>query len=562
MKLIFLLSLFSLFAFSSVDSQWSANFEFKHNGKWALENRANPYKLDDSEFQDYVLQGKYHTLKYPIDNTPLLFSYSTFEKAFDERPVNNKARKFIYRLLKISSGYKSKKQFFKSAGHNEYPEKQSDNYSNIPYPEEKVRGLPMGGSLIKRHGVEGLTFGCASCHSGNLFGKKILGLTARFPKGNQLFIDARKARKAWNPVAAKFFLGLNDGEIKMMNETMDALYWSRAMQPLTLGLDTSLAQVGVSLHYRAKDEYASKIKQRRQEKHALEKKPADSKPAVWWNLKYKTRWLSDGSVVSGNPVYTNFIWNEVGRGADLKELESWIDKNSKKVEELTTAVFATKPPKYLDFFDEKDINLQAAMRGEKHFKYRCQKCHGQYIKNWSLNDATMSKRELIETKEVRYHKKTPVKNVGTDPARFEGMKYFSSNLNRLALQKNKDVLIVPQKGYVPPPLVGIWARWPYFHNNSVPSLCALLTESSKRPKVYWSMPAENKDRDFDKECNGYPVGDKVPEFIKKEKKYFYDTSRIGMRNTGHDKKIFLDANGKEYMSKSEKMDLIEFLKTL
>ena len=50
------------------------------------------------------------------------------------------------------------------------------------------------------------------------------------------------------------------------------------------------------------------------------------------------RWLLDGSVVSGNPVYTNLIWNEIGRGTDLKELEAWLDKNQKTVDEITAAV--------------------------------------------------------------------------------------------------------------------------------------------------------------------------------------------------------------------------------
>lgn len=59
---------------------------------------------------------------------------------------------------------------------------------------------------------------------------------------------------------------------------------------------------------------------------------ADSKPAVWWNVKYKTRWLSDGSVMSGNPILTNFLWNELGRGVDLVELANWVRKNPEIIE--------------------------------------------------------------------------------------------------------------------------------------------------------------------------------------------------------------------------------------
>ena len=144
-------------------------------------------------------------------------------------------------------------------------------------------------------------------------------------------------------------------------------------QPQVLGLDTSLAQVALSLAKREQNAYATKSRraQRRPRRNALSKKIADSKPAVWWNLKYKTRWLSDGSIVSGNPIHTNFLWNEIGRGADLKELEKWMEENEKTIQELTVAAFATEAPRWTDFFDVKTIDLEKAKREESHFKKLC-----------------------------------------------------------------------------------------------------------------------------------------------------------------------------------------------
>ncbi len=559
---VFLLSFLTNISIAQdIDMQWSEAFEFSSIGKWSIENRSNPFQLNPLQLSSTIEKGKLHALKYPVTMTPLLFPYSVFEKAFDEAPVNSRARKLIYKILKLSSGYKTKKEFFDYAGHNQYPENEEQNYSHIPYPSEKNRGLPMGGTLIERYQVEGLTFGCASCHSADLFGKKVLGLSTRFPKGNELFLDAKKMKRTYRSSIGKYILGMSDGELKMMADTLETLDWVQTKKPVVLGLDTSLSQVGASLHYRQKDEYATKLKRFVDGPHILESKAADSKPAVWWNLKYKTRWLSDGSLVSGNPVYTNFLWNEIGRGTDLKELESWIDQNQSTIKELTTSVFATHAPNYLDFFDEKELDIHSAMRGEKQFKKYCERCHGQYIKNWSI-DKDLEFKQLVKTNEVRYHKKTPVINVGTDPGRYEGMKYFSKDLNRLAIQKNKSILVKPQVGYVPPPLVGIWARWPYFHNNSAPSLCAVLTSSELRPKTYWAVKAVDPKKDFDQECNGYPHPSKISKKWKKQKKYFYDTSKAGMRNTGHDKKIFLDKSGNEYMTKPQKLDLIEFLKTL
>jgi len=121
--------------------------------------------------------------------------------------------------------------------------------------------------------------------------------------------------------------------------------------------------------------------------------------------------------------------------------------------------------------------------------------------------------------------------------------------------------VQPQSGYVPPPLVGIWARWPYLHNNSVPSLCALLTASQNRPRTFWMGEANNRETDYDKNCVGYPTGGRVPESWK-QPDYLYDTSKPGMTNKGHDRGIFINEDGSERLSPEDKGAIIEFLKTL
>ena len=117
--------------------------------------------------------------------------------------------------------------------------------------------------------------------------------------------------------------------------------------------------MGLSLSKRAEDELTTRDPKVAQNPryNPLEHHSVDSKPSVWWNLKYKTRWLSDGSVVSGNPIFTNILWNEIGRGSDLEKIDDWLDDN-KTVEDLTAFVFATEAPQYTDFFD--DVNVQKA----------------------------------------------------------------------------------------------------------------------------------------------------------------------------------------------------------
>ena len=113
----------------------------------------------------------------------------------------------------------------------------------------------------------------------------------------------------------------------------------------------------------------------------------------------------------------------------------WI-KKKKTVIELTSAVFSNKAPHFTDFFEPELINIEKAKKGELVFNNTCKKCHGQYVKNWSSENAhELSSSELLKTKTVLYHEKTPVKKVGTDPLRYEGMKYFYEDLNKLTLSK-------------------------------------------------------------------------------------------------------------------------------
>jgi hypothetical protein len=294
----------------------------------------------------------------------------------------------------------------------------------------------------------------------------------------------------------------------------------------------------------------------------LDAAPADSKPSVWWNLKYKNRWLSDGSVVSGNPIFTNILWNEIGRGADLELLDNWLKNNSKTIDALTAATFATQPPSYFDFFPVETFDLEAARRGESVFNSHCERCHGTYEKNWSKSDSSsFSSRALLETFRVNYHFNTPVLDVGTDSSRREGMNGVANQLNRLRISKANNIKVEVTQGYVPPPLVGIWARWPYFHNNSAPSLCAVLSPNSERPKSYFAGEAQNKSTDFDNECVGYPIGEQTPKAWKRDGSRFFDSTRKGLSNRGHDEGIFLK-DGQDLLSKNDKMDLISFLKTL
>jgi hypothetical protein len=105
---------------------------------------------------------------------------------------------------------------------------------------------------------------------------------------------------------------------------------------------------------------------------------------------------------------------------------------------------------------------------------------------------------------------------------------------------------VPEPGYSPPPLDGVWATAPYFHNGSVPTLDAVL-DAKKRPRIF-RRSTDPSQYDFER-C-GYPS---VEVSSKGNDPSVYDATRPRFGNGGHDFASDLDA--------SAQRDLLEFLKT-
>lgn len=548
--------LFSFNAFASPD--WSENSSIIPG-----ENRANLYELSSPELAAIKDRGYIHAMNYPVTVTGLLIPYKPLLNFF-QADNKNPLKKLMLELGKTYTGFKNERELYEWLGLAPLNPASATGIYKMPLPNGKPDQFYAGAGLIKNAHGEGLTFSCFACHAQSMFGTTVMGLTNKRPHANKFFHLARKSV----PKIPTLMFGASTnstlGEMKMFERTKKNLVSVSATVPQVIGLDTSLPQIALSLAHRNEDELASKNPEfeKRPRENALSTFVADSKPMPWWNLKYKTRWLADGSIVSGNPILTNFLWNEIGRGTDLAELEKWMSENKKTIEEVTAAAFATEAPLYSDFFPADSINLDRAQRGEKLFVQSCQKCHGEYQKAWSLAHADeLSQVDLLKTSKVIYHDRTPVKDVGTDPQRYMGVKYFAESLNNLKISKWMQTRVEPQVGYVPPPLVGIWARYPYFHNNSIPNLCALLTVENARPATWIQGPAVNKATDFDQECVGYPVGEKIPKAWLKDEEAKFVANKPGLSNKGHNK-MLLNEDGSEKFSAEDKKDLITFLKTL
>jgi hypothetical protein len=554
-----MISCFCLNPSFALDADWSETSTLPASG-----NRKDIFKVGPEKLKELTQKGYLHALKYPVSVSGAFLPIEPF-RYFMESNSKNPIRRLIQSIARKKMPFNSMKELYSWLGLAPYNNANEVGIYKIPYPDGVKPEYPMGASLVDTKWGKALTFSCATCHASSFFGKSIMGLTNKRVRANHFFVFAKQYVPYVTGGMFKFGTRANKLEKDMYVRTRSNLPSVGATSPQVLGLDTSLPQIALSFARRADDEFASKSKkfEKSPRKNPLESHVADSKASVWWNLKYKTRWLSDGSIIKGNPVYTNFLWNEIGRGTDMKELESWISKNEKVVDEITAAIFASEAPRFTDFFSVERINVERAKNGEKYFNQTCRKCHGTYLKAWSLPNAdSLSTEEQIKTTKVRYFKKTPVKNVGTDPQRYQATQYFSDSLNKLSISKYMGVIVKPQKGYVPPPLVGIFSRYPYMHNNSMPTLCDVLNDPAKRTKTFYQGPNANKETDYDFDCVGYPTGSSIPAEWKKEQDALFDTSKPGLRNTGHYKDIMLTKDGVEKYTAQEKQDIIEYLKTL
>ncbi len=559
MRTIIFITTFLIAGPSAAAPDWSRDAVLPASGE-----RANIYQVDsEQELERLKARGYLHAFRYPVTVTGVNIPYRPLEN-FIAASQSNPLRRLLFDIAGEFVPFTDFDGMYEWLGLAPFPSEDAQGVFKLPYPDGVRPDYPMGASFVETRDGLALTFSCAACHTMDFFGHSIMGLTNKRPRANEFFrLGEKYAPKVPTPV---FMLGTGAtfGEARIFNRTLKSLGSVASKKPQALGLDTALAQVALSLAKRRPDEYATKDRhyEKNPRPNELTHFVVDSKPATWWNVKYKTRWLSDGSIVSGNPIFTNFLWNEIGRGTDLRDLERWMLANQETMKELTAAIFATEAPVWNDIFPLGRIDLDAAKRGEHVFNQTCLECHGQYQKNWSLPGAEQAPKEWqIKTAKVIYHDQTPVIDVGTDPQRYQGMQYFAADLNRLKLSKIMNTVVEPQEGYVPPPLVGIFMRYPYFHNNSIPNLCALLTPPAKRPQSFWQGPAQDMETDFDFDCVGYPVGEDIPEHFKQDADAFVDTTKPGQRSSGH-YRMLLNEDGSEKWSADDKKDLIEYLKTL
>jgi hypothetical protein len=229
----------------------------------------------------------------------------------------------------------------------------------------------------------------------------------------------------------------------------------------------------------------------------------------------------DGSV--GNPL-TRSVLAALAVGATLDNLI--IDDIASSV---TGAIDYTKElpaPRFAQAFPEaaRRIEPEAAARGKAVYQQHCQSCHG------GRDEASRA-----WVKGPRQGEVMAFEAIGTDPERvtFRYYQVLSDILfdyfpvDHPLKPKREDLRPGPlgrTAGFINAPIEGIWARAPYLHNGSVPTLAELINLEPRRAVFY-------RGRNFyDTEKVGIKVGTEPTQ-----RDYFrFDTAVPGNANTGHD----------------------------
>jgi mono/diheme cytochrome c family protein len=192
-----------------------------------------------------------------------------------------------------------------------------------------------------------------------------------------------------------------------------------------------------------------------------------------------------------------------------------------------------------------------AERGRIAFNRVCSDCHGTYQSGGGSGGSYPEK--LI-----------PIAEIGTDRVRLDALSpaHRDSYGQSWFADFGRKANVSDPGGYVAPPLDGVWASSPYFHNGSVPTLWHVL-HPTERP-IVWTRSANNGGAGVPPAISFDPsrVGWKTETFAELpphitdgwQKRDYFDTRSFGKSAAGHD---FPDA-----LSEAEKQAVLEYLKTL
>ena len=363
-------------------------------------------------------------------------------------------------------------------------------------------GLPMGLNVAAGAFGKGIINDCLMCHAGRVAGQTIIGAGNSAVDLQSLFDDLSTQAKL--PFKVPVQLGYVRGTIDPVNPVIFLMTFRDR--------DLNVAPNDFKLEY---------------------SKDIASDPPAWWLLKRKkTRNWTGGVDVNSTRIDMVNLLTPLNSPEHIKKHETTFA-------DIHAFVMSVEAPKYPFAIDAK-----VAEEGKPIFNEHCARCHGTY------------------GAEGKYPNKiVPLDTLGTDPALAraitkKSMDVFNSSWFAQEKGANGWFKIEETSGYQAPPLDGVWATAPYFHNASVPTIDHVLN-SKARPRVFTRSYRSEKE-DYDTEKRGWRITtlERRPDakLPAHERRRIYDTNVSGQSNAGH---TFGDV-----LTDDQRRAVIEYLKTL
>ncbi|MBI1783535.1 cytochrome c [Candidatus Sumerlaeota bacterium] len=376
-----------------------------------------------------------------------------------------------------------------------------ERYGWAERPDDKS-GLPLD---YTEDGRGNLVTNCFSCHGGHVAGKTIPGMGNAHIDMTALATDVMRLRKldaGGDPQSVKDVIGPFNTPLNFHRGVTNAVIFAPMINALR---DPSLAK-----ELTANPDML---------------KHHDMNAPAWWNYKKKDMIYCDAFAPKTHRQLMPFALSPTFSDEKFHSFEP----NFVHIEAYISTL---QPPKYPFSVDQK-----VADKGREVFEMTCARCHGTYGPSGKYPN-----------------KVVPIKDIGTDPVRLTAI------TREMREKTNSDWLqyygAYPVKlestGYIAPPLDGIWATAPYFHNGSVPTISDVFNVK-QRPKIW------KRDEDgYDQKKIGLVVEvfDAVPEGLNpRQQRAYYDTTHVGDSAAGH---TFPD----DELNAEEKIQVMEYLKTL
>ncbi|WP_244513177.1 MULTISPECIES: cytochrome c [unclassified Ensifer] len=212
-----------------------------------------------------------------------------------------------------------------------------------------------------------------------------------------------------------------------------------------------------------------------------------------------------------------------------------------------------------------DVNMTKAVRGEAIFAENCGACHRpRNEQRYPQIGTDMNRAQVLNTAGSAIFL-TAFKAACHD-ASFRYTDPYGRQIQPCAMPDFRilrDTTEVTNQGYLASPLDGIWARAPYLHNGSVPTLAHLLQPGS-RPETFLRGVIE-----FDPKVVGWvwDAANLKTYSLKYPTVSVHDTKRDGWSNRGHDRDLVIEGklHRLDWSDPARAGDfdaLIEYLKTL